>query len=130
MIAWRLGARAAQILERLEEEHPRYAKLDVLPEDGARVLAAYDRRCAYCQASGDVGNEVGIDLLVPERRGGTNHPENLVAACDRCRATRGGRHLDVFLEGRLEFDARSVYARVARATARLRAGAACSRRVS
>lgn len=119
MIEQRLGAAAARILERLQRERPLYAKLDVLPEDGARAVTTYDERCVYCQTCGDAANAVGTDLLVPATRGGTNHPQNLVAACEACRRARRGRHLDVFLAERLELDARAVYARIRRATASL-----------
>jgi 5-methylcytosine-specific restriction endonuclease McrA len=101
------------------DRQPWYPKLDVLPEDGARAVAAYDRKCVYCGAPG----ELVVDLLVPHRRGGTNHPENLVAACEGCRVARRGRHLDAFLLSRLDLDARAIYARIANATAKLRASA-------
>jgi hypothetical protein len=117
----RLGADAAYALRRLDQERPRYAKLEVLPEDRARVLSAYGRRCVYCQA--DTGVHLGVDFLVPPRREGTAHPENLVASCDRCRSERRGKHLDVFLESRLDLDTHAVYGRIARATAVMRASA-------
>jgi len=120
LVLTRLGARADRVLQRLEQERPRYPQLDVLPEDGARVLMGYGRRCAYCGKTGADGNEVSIDLLVPARRGGTNHPANLVAACQTCRRARQGKHLDAFLEERLDLDARAVYDRIARASATLR----------
>jgi 5-methylcytosine-specific restriction endonuclease McrA len=121
MVAWGLAGRAAHVLKRLDDPCPSYPKLDVLPEDHARVVAAYDRRCVYCGA--DAGDGVAIDLIVPERRGGTTQPDNLVAACERCKVARRGRHLDAFLVRRLDLDRRSVYARIARATASLRAAA-------
>jgi 5-methylcytosine-specific restriction endonuclease McrA len=106
-------------LDSLDRSPAFFPKLDVLPEDAARVVAAYDRQCAYCAAHADVG----VDFLVPQSRGATNHPENLVAACEPCRTARRAKHLDAFLHGRPDLDARAVYARIARATARLRADA-------
>jgi hypothetical protein len=121
LLAQRLGVRIDRALERLGQERPRYPRLEALPEDRARSLAAYDHRCAYCQTAGNASNELGVDLLVPARRGGTNHPSNLVAACAGCTRDRQGKHLDAFIEERLDLDASAVYARIARATARQRA---------
>jgi hypothetical protein len=117
----RLSPDAVYALRRLDKLRPRYAKLQVLPEDRARVLSAFEHRCAYCTA--DTGVHLGVDYLVPPKREGTAHPENLVASCDRCRTERRQRHLDVFLEGRLDLDAHAVYDRIYRAMALLRTSA-------
>ena len=128
LIERRLAGRADHALRRLFDEKPWFPKLDALPEDCARALAAYDRRCAYCTA--DAGDVLAIDYLVPQDRGGAIHCENLVAACGACKTARRGRHLDAFLARRIDLDTRSVYARIARATARLRAAATCGRSVA
>jgi hypothetical protein len=120
-IVWRLGRDAAWALRRLEEKRPAFPKLPVLPEDRARVVAAYEGGCAYC--GGEIGEEDGTDFLVPETRGGTDQCENLVAACATCALERRGRHLDAFLARRIDLDRARVYARIARATARMRADA-------
>jgi hypothetical protein len=124
----RLGVHVGRVLRRLGQDKPRYVRLEVLPEDRARVLAAYDRRCVYCTA--ERGTHLGIDFLVPPSREGTAHPENLVASCDACRSARKGKHLDAFIESRLDLDAHAVYERIARATAILRAGAIVVRRAA
>jgi 5-methylcytosine-specific restriction endonuclease McrA len=128
LIERRLAGRADPALRRLGDEQPWFPKLDALPEDCARAFAAYDGRCAYCAA--DVGDALAIDYLVPHDRGGAIQCENLVAACEACKTARRGRHLDAFLARRIDLDARSVYARIARATARLRAAATCERSAS
>ena len=125
-IEFRLGRRATRVLRYLEKEQPHFPKLNSLPEDRARVLEAYGRRCAYCgtsdstdESTGTVGT-LGIDLLVPTQRGGTPTPENMVAACANCRHARHGRHLDAFLEEQIQLDPRAVYARIGAASAILR----------
>ena len=120
-IVWRLGGDAAWALRRLEEKRPSFPELAVLPEDRARVIAAYEGACAYCAR--EIGEDDGTDFLVPESRGGTDQRENLVAACAACAGERGGRHLDAFLARRIDLDRARVYARIARATARMRADA-------
>lgn len=121
----RLAGRVAYALRRLEDKRPWYPRLNALPEDRARALAAYERRCAFCAI--DLGRDGGVDLIVPGTRGGTTQAENLVAACERCKDARRGRHLDAFLESRIDLDARAVYARIARATAVIRAASSRDR---
>ncbi len=40
--------------------------------------------CAYC---GDVADTV--DHVIPQAKGGDNHPHNLTAACSECNAAKG-----------------------------------------
>jgi 5-methylcytosine-specific restriction endonuclease McrA len=50
------------------------------------ILKMHDYCCAYC---GDDANTV--DHVIPVNKGGTDHPENLVAACNRCNYGMGNR---------------------------------------
>jgi len=51
-----------------------------------RILARDRRRCHWC---GGIANTV--DHLVPRCDGGSNHDENLVAACTSCNSRRGAQ---------------------------------------
>lgn len=55
--------------------------------------------CAYCEAPGRITwwpgrawisfTSLEIDHVVPESKGGTGHPDNLVLACRRCNRSKG-----------------------------------------
>ena len=50
-----------------------------------RIRAFFENRCAYCTREIPAGGRTGhIDHLIPRQQGGTNHPSNLVLACNIC----------------------------------------------
>jgi len=83
---------------RLEIPVPRIIRLlgyDRLPAQGVKLnrrnLFARDRnRCQYCSALFPT-SELSIDHVIPRRQGGPDTWENLVCACIRCNARKGGR---------------------------------------
>jgi 5-methylcytosine-specific restriction endonuclease McrA len=83
---------------RLEIPVPRIIRLlgyDRLPAQGVKLnrrnLFARDRnRCQYCARLFPT-SELSIDHVVPRRQGGPDTWENLVCACIRCNARKGGR---------------------------------------
>jgi hypothetical protein len=52
----------------------------------AIILKMHDNLCVYC---GDEANTV--DHVIPIENGGTDHPDNLVAACLRCNSAFGAK---------------------------------------
>jgi 5-methylcytosine-specific restriction endonuclease McrA len=128
VIEARLGRERTEALRRVDGGYTHFPTLDALPEDTARAGAAYGRRCVYCQAADLTGLAIEIDFLVPRERGGSIQAMNLVAACERCRTARRGRHLDAFLARRRDLDARAVYDRIAAASATFRAATTRSTR--
>ena len=110
----------------------RLPRPQVLPEVRAEVFEAYRiassigpavssiakriDACVYCCRTGDLV----VDFLVPSRRDGTAHPDNLVPACPRCVTNRRSRQLDDWFEHRLDLDTPAIYARIAAATRILR----------
>lgn len=68
---------------------------DRLPQQHVKLnrrnLFARDRnRCQYC-GGGFPTSELSIDHVVPRAQGGADSWENLVCACVRCNARKGGR---------------------------------------
>jgi len=58
----------------------------------AIILKMHDNLCVYC------GDEAyTVDHVIPIELGGTDHPENLVAACLRCNSALGAKtkHLEM-----------------------------------
>lgn len=53
----------------------------------AGVFERDDHACRYCGADSDLS----IDHVIPVSRGGSNDPENLVAACLPCNLQKGAR---------------------------------------
>ena len=50
------------------------------------ILKMHDNLCVYC------GNEAyTVDHVIPIELGGTDHPQNLVAACLRCNSALGAK---------------------------------------
>lgn len=71
---------------------------DRLPQQHVKLnrrnLFARDRsRCQYC-GGGFPTSELSIDHVVPRAQGGADSWENLVCACVRCNARKGGRTPD------------------------------------
>jgi hypothetical protein len=55
------------------------------PSEERRIRAFFENRCAYCNREIPVEGRTGhIDHLIPRQQGGTNHPSNLVLACNIC----------------------------------------------
>ena len=50
------------------------------------ILKMHDYMCVYC---GDEAN--AVDHVIPINKGGTDHPDNLVAACMFCNSTLGDK---------------------------------------
>jgi 5-methylcytosine-specific restriction endonuclease McrA len=86
---------------RFEIAVPRIIRLlgyDRLPEQAVKLnrrnLFARDRNhCQYC-GRGFPTAELSIDHVIPKSRGGDDSWENLVCACIRCNARKGGRTPD------------------------------------
>lgn len=53
-----------------------------------------DGKCGYCGR--DLGDRWEADHIIPKSRGGTDDPENLVAACLKCNREKGTRTADEF----------------------------------
>ncbi|BDP42920.1 hypothetical protein DAETH_28890 [Deinococcus aetherius] len=53
-------------------------------EDVRAAFAKQRGRCAYCDCKIDKRTRWHIDHFIPLSRGGTNHPENIVIACEPC----------------------------------------------
>lgn len=57
----------------------------------AAVLARWGELCHYC---GAVGEPLQLDHVIPRSRGGIDHPDNLVPACQPCNGSKGARTPD------------------------------------
>ncbi len=55
------------------------------------VLEAHGHRCHYCKQD----NASHVDHIIPIARGGSNEPENLIAACPRCNMAKRANILPV-----------------------------------
>ena len=69
-------------------------------------LAIYLRdgmACAYCGATVEDGTLLTLDHLMPDSRGGSNAPTNLVTACRRCNCARGNRTVRSFCRATAEY---------------------------
>lgn len=80
-----------------------------------RLRAFFQNKCAYCGRETPPGGRTGhIDHLVPRQQGGTNHPSNLVLACNIC---NGDEKLDQSWQdfmAKKVFDKRQRQERIAR----------------
>ena len=61
------------------------------------LLARWEHRCAYCQAT---GVPLEIDHVVPQSRGGSDRIANLVIACHACNQRKADQALATFLAER------------------------------
>ena len=60
------------------------------------LLAAFDGKCVYCNATEeDTGLSHHVDHVIATSKGGRHHISNLVVACDPCNRQKGNR---TFLE--------------------------------
>ena len=62
----------------------------------AQIQAQADYRCEYCKTSSRlVGMPLVIDHMQPQAEGGSDHPDNLAAACYRCNEFKGAKTFEV-----------------------------------
>lgn len=64
-----------------------------------RILELHDYRCVYCGEQYDAA-DLTLDHVQPRVRGGDHSDGNLVAACHRCNAEKGGASAWAFLSRR------------------------------
>lgn len=57
-------------------------------QDIHAILRLQRRLCYYCSTALE---RFDVDHWIPLSRGGTNHPQNLVIACDSCNSSKGTR---------------------------------------
>lgn len=62
----------------------------------ARILIRDGYCCQYCGSE----NATTVDHVIPISKGGTDDPDNLVAACTRCNYSKGDRTGAFFGQGR------------------------------
>lgn len=55
------------------------------------ILRRNGFRCGYCGHGPGDGATLHVDHIMPVSRGGTNHPDNLIAACFDCNIGKGDR---------------------------------------
>ena len=60
-----------------------------------KILARDANTCAYCGLPADQ-----VDHIVPVAAGGSDHPDNLTAACRRCNLKKKDKPLTIFSEVR------------------------------
>lgn len=62
----------------------------------AQIQAQAGYRCEYCKTSSRlVGMPLVIDHIQPQAEGGSDHPNNLAAACYRCNEFKGAKTFEV-----------------------------------
>jgi len=61
-----------------------------------RILIRDGRCCQYCGAE----DATTVDHVIPISKGGTDEPDNLVAACTRCNYSKGNRMGQFFGQAR------------------------------
>ena len=59
-----------------------------------------DGKCQYCGKRSGKDNPLTLDHIVPKATGGTNRPDNIVAACRRCNQAKGDLPVEQFLSRR------------------------------
>jgi len=65
-------------------------------EDIARILKQQDNQCYYCKKEMPLGTHT-IDHYIALNKGGSNWPDNLVAACLPCNSRKGDRSAEEFI---------------------------------
>jgi len=60
-----------------------------------KVIARDGGKCAYCGSQ----DKLGADHVLPLSRGGTNDEANLVACCESCNKSKGGRTVEEWRDG-------------------------------
>ncbi len=88
--------------ELLRSQREQQERLRAMREDSGRaqfreqILERDGHRCVYCGADGNLQ----LDHVFPRSRGGLDAPQNLVAACRRCNASKGAKTPDEWTGGR------------------------------
>jgi 5-methylcytosine-specific restriction endonuclease McrA len=67
------------------------------------ILAKWERRCAYCHAT---GVPLQIEHLTPRSRGGSDRVSNLTLACEPCNTRKGTQTADEFGHPHIQAQAR------------------------
>ena len=62
------------------------------------ILHRDDWLCRYCGKPGTKQNNLELDHVVPESKGGPSVVSNLVAACHRCNQRKGNQNIENFLD--------------------------------
>ena len=57
-------------------------------------------KCQYCGKRPSKDNPLTLDHIVPKAAGGTDRPDNIVAACRRCNYAKGDQPVEQFLSRR------------------------------
>lgn len=66
--------------------------LEVTLKELQSLLAAFDGKCIYCDATEDeTGRSHHVDHLIAESKGGRHERSNLVVSCDPCNRQKGNR---------------------------------------
>jgi 5-methylcytosine-specific restriction endonuclease McrA len=60
--------------------------------DLVRIYAVQSGQCIYCKR--ELRGRYHVDHIIPLVRGGSNHPENIACACERCNLSKGSKLLD------------------------------------
>lgn len=81
-----MGVRADKVRRRARKAN---AEGSHTAEDRKRIIETQKNRCYYCGKKMD--KDATIDHVIPLSRGGSNSPENLVAACKSCNSTKGAK---------------------------------------
>jgi 5-methylcytosine-specific restriction endonuclease McrA len=61
------------------------------------LLAKWQRKCAYCRAT---GVPLNVEHIQPRSKGGTDRVSNLAIACIPCNQAKGNRPIEDFLAGK------------------------------
>lgn len=82
------GARHPELLaeyQRRRRSRRVGVKVSLTREEWAEICEASDNRCAYCGSD----ERLGMDHLLPTKRGGSHSKENVVLCCNSCNASKG-----------------------------------------
>lgn len=69
------------------------------------VLRRDGHRCRYCGTSADEGATLTVDHVIPVALGGSDNPDNLVAACKDCNAGKASSNPDADIVAQVADDA-------------------------
>lgn len=87
-----------QRVQELEQENERLRRIRptvrLPPATRALVIARDGRACRYCGRVLGPRARLHVDHVLPVSRGGSDEPENLVVACERCNVRKGSRLLE------------------------------------
>lgn len=68
-----------------------YKRGDLTSDMKEEILERDEWACTYC---GSTGAPLHVDHIHPISRGGSNHPDNLCAACIDCNVSKGAKTLE------------------------------------